>query len=215
MHYLGTWFFKITAWIFSLFIFRKKVYYEDKLTQNRHIRGKAIVITNHNNILDFGFMEFLFFDRVLRCQVAELMYKKNFFMTFFLKMLGSIKVDRDRRDFSFMKKSVEVLDKGGVLMVYPEARIPKDHEEKPLPFKSSVTQIAFDSGAPIIPVYCDGKYMGKGPCSVIIGKPINVKDMYDESLTERENRATITIKLREKIIQLKDELNRQKEEKAK
>ena len=141
------------------------------------------------------------------------MFKKNIFMTCYLKMLGSIKVNRDVYDFSFIDKSKKVLDKGGVIVVYPEAKIPKEHEEKPLPFKSSVTQIAFKSGAPIIPIYSDGKYLGKGPCNVIIGKPIYVKDWYDDALTERENRIIITRKLREKVIELRDELCRQQEEK--
>ena len=133
-------------------------------------------------------------------------------MTFFLKMLGSIRVDREKRDFSFMDESKKILDEGGVVVVYPEGKIPKEGDEKPLPFKTSVTQIAFNSGAPIIPIYCDGKYVFNGPASAIIGKPIDVKDYYDDSLSERENRVNITKKLREKIIELKDELCKQKEE---
>lgn len=209
MYFLAHWFVKITGWLPQLLIFRTKVYYEDKKTQGKRIKGKAIVMSNHHAVTDFAVMIFVFWRRTLRCLIAEVMYAKNFLLTLFLKSLGGIKVDRNTHDFSFLTKAEKVLDKGGVVEIYPESRIVRPDEEKPLAFKPSVVYLALRSGAPIIPVYTNGKYFTKERTRVIIGKPVDVREWYDEELSEKENLDAICKRLREKVIKLRDELQRQ------
>lgn len=210
MAFLFNWFVKITAGLVQLFVFRTKIYYEDKAVQSNKIKGKAIVMSNHNYLMDFAAMLFVFWRRTLHCVTAEVMYQKNFFMTAFLNLSGAIKVERDAKDFSFLPKCRRILDKGGVVEIYPEARLPELHEETPLEFKPSVVYLALESGAPIIPVYTNGSYFSKERTRVIIGKPISVAELYDDSKTEKENIADITIYLRGRIIELRDELDKQK-----
>ncbi|MBQ8850028.1 MAG: 1-acyl-sn-glycerol-3-phosphate acyltransferase [Clostridia bacterium] len=212
---LYNWFVKITGYFVQLFMFKNKVYYEDKNVQNRHIKGSAIVISNHVTVMDFAVMMFVFYSRTLRCLIAELMFQHNIFFTLLLKFLGSIKVDRGSHDYSFVNKCCKILKKGGVIEIYPEARLPKEGEETPLPFKTSAVYIALESGAPIIPVYNSGHYFKKGRNRVIIGKPIDVRDYYDSSLCHTENLENISEILRQKVIELKNELEKQtqKEEK--
>lgn len=205
------WFVKITGVIPQFFLFRIKLYYEDKTRQSNIIRGKAILYANHHSVFDVAVLLFVFWRRTLHCLVAELMYKKNPFLSFFLKSIGSIKVDRDAKDFSFIAKSCSVLDKGGVIEIYPEARIPLPGEERPLPFKPSIAYIALISGAPLIPVYTNGSYFRKERARVIIGTPIDAQSLYDESLSEKENLEKISNQLRNKIIELSYELERQTE----
>lgn len=209
MYFLAHWFVKITGWLPQLLIFRTKVYYEDKKTQGKRIKGKAIVMSNHHAVTDFAVMIFVFWRRTLRCLIAEVMYAKNSLLTLFLKSLGEIKVDRNTHDFSFLTKAEKVLDKGGVVEIYPESRIARPDEEKPLAFKPSVVYLALRSGAPIIPVYTNGKYFTKERTRVIIGKPVDVREWYDEELSEKENLDAICKRLREKVIKLRDELQRQ------
>ena len=45
-------FVKITAYPVQKLIFRTKVYYQDKNVQSRHIKGAAIVISNHTSVFD-------------------------------------------------------------------------------------------------------------------------------------------------------------------
>lgn len=215
MAFLFNWFVKLTALIPELLIFRTKIYYEDKKTQSRRIKGSAIIVSNHNYLLDFGVMMFVFPMRTLRCAAAELLYKKNPFMTLFLKLLGCVNVDRDAHDFSFLSKLKRILDRGGVVEYYPEGRLPKPGEERPLEFKPAYVYLALESGAPIIPVYNNGKHISKERERVIIGKPIDVSAMYDPTLSERENIANINAYVRSKIIELGKELQRQQEEKEK
>lgn len=219
MYFLAHWFVKITGWIPQLLIWRTKIHYEDKKVQSRKIKGKAILMSNHHNLLDFAVLMFVFWGRTMRCLMAELLYKKNIFMTVFIKALGGIKVNRDAHDFSFLNKTDEILGKGGVVEIFPESRIPNPGEEKPLEFKPSVAYMALRSGAPIIPIYNNGVYFRKERLRVIIGKPIDVQEWYDDTLSEKENLDIICKRLREKVVELKDELDRQvngkKEEKAK
>ena len=209
MYWIVNLFVKVTGWLPQLFAFRTKVYYEDKKAQSRKIKGKAIVISNHHQIWDYPLMMFVFLGRTIRCQIAELMYRKNIFLTVLLKLLGGVKVDRETRDFSFVGKSMKVLEKNGVLCIFPESRLPNEGEETPLPFKPSAAYIALMSGAPIIPVAHNGSYFSKERARVMLGKPIDVQDWYDETLSEKENIENISKKLREKVIQLKDELEKQ------
>ena len=204
-------FVKLTGWLPYLIAFRPKVFYEDKRKQGRKIRGGAIVISNHNSVLDVAVMMGVFFGRTLRCVVAEIMYRKNFLMTLFLHLLGAIRVDRNSHDFMFVEKCGKILSRGGVVEIYPEARIPKEDEERPLEFKPSAVYLALESGAPIIPVYNARRSFADKTTHVIVGKPIYVRDMYDGSLDEKTNIENITKALRGKIIELGEELERQKE----
>ena len=131
-----------------------------------------------------------------------------------MKLFGAIKVDRNAQDYAFISKSVEILKKGGVVEIYPEGRLPdQKNDVPPLPFKPSAVYIALESGAPIIPVYTNGKYFTKARARVVIGEPIRVEDMYDCTLSEKENIENINTHLRNTIIQLGEELERRVQEK--
>ena len=206
---LYNWFVKITGYPVQLFMFKNKVYYENKNVQSRRIKGSAIIVSNHITIMDFAVMMFVFYSRTLRCLIAELMFSQNIFLTLLLKFLGGIKVNRDSHDFSFVSKCCKILNKGGIIEIYPEARLPKEGEEPPLPFKSSAAYIALESGAPVIPVYNSGHYFKKGRNKVIIGTPIDVREYYDNSLSHTENLENISEIMRQRVIELKNELERQ------
>ncbi|MDO4815100.1 MAG: lysophospholipid acyltransferase family protein [Bacillota bacterium] len=197
---------KITGWLLQWFCFRTKVYYEDKSVQGRHIKGRAIIVSNHTSVYDYAVMMFVFITRTLRYQMAEILFEKKGLRTL-LRWLGGIYVNRNNHDLSFVRKSVDILDAGGVVGVFPEGRLPRKGEESPLPFASSVTYIALQSGAPIIPVYTNGSYFCKKRARVIIGKPIAADELADSSLTEKENLQQITEKIRERIKELGKELD--------
>ena len=206
---LYNWFVKITGYFVQKFLFKNKIYYEDKNVQSRRIKGSAIIISNHVTVMDFAVMMFVFYRRTLRCLIAELMFERNIFLTLLLKFLGGIKVNRGSHDYSFVNKCCKILKKGGIIEIYPEARIPQEGEETPLPFKSSAAYIALESGAPVIPVYNTGHYFKRGRNNVIIGKPMDVRDYYDSSLSHSENLENISEIMRQRVIELKNELERQ------
>ena len=201
-------FVKITAYLVQLLIFRTKVYYEDKAAQSRRIKGGAIIISNHTSVWDYAEYLFVFFFRTLRAQMAEVLFEKKP-LGLFLKMMGGIRVNRGANDFACVTKSEKILEKGGVVLIFPESRLPLKGEERPLPFKPGAAYLALLSGAPVVPVFTNGKYFSKKRARVIIGKPIYARDLIDDSLSEKENLVRITDIMRDRIISLENQLYEQ------
>lgn len=192
---------KITGWPVQALCFRTKVCYEDRAVQDRHIRGSAIVISNHTSVYDYAVYLFVFFFRTLRFQMAEVLFEKQP-LGLFLRAMGGIRVDRDAFDFSFVAKSEQILRRGGVVGIFPESRLPKPGEVRPLPFKPSAAYLALSSGAPVIPVYTNGSYFRRERARVIIGKPVDAASLVDPALSEKEQLAQLSERLRERIIEL-------------
>ncbi len=195
------WFVKITAWPVQFFCFRTKVKYEDKSVQGRRIKGPAIIMSNHTSVFDYAVYLFVFWSRTLRFQMAEILYTRPM-LGRLLRHLGGIKVDRDAHDFGFIDRSLTVLDKGGIVGVFPESRLPLPGEERPLEFKISAAYLALMSGVKIIPVYTNGSYFQKKRARVVIGKPLYAADLTDEGADDNQNLLLVSARLREKIIEL-------------
>lgn len=199
------WFVKITGFIPQLFLFRKKIYFENKKKQGRKIKGGAVLASNHHSIYDFALLMYVFGFNDMYCLVGEVMFKKTPILSWLLKRLGAIKVDRYNHDVSFMSHALDKLKKGKVVEVFPEGRLPLKHEKDFLPFKPGAVHLALKSGKPIIPVYHDGNYKKK--IKVIIGEPIDLSLLYDDTKSEKENINDITQLLKEKIAYLRDKIN--------
>ena len=197
---------KITGWPVQFLCFRTKVYYEDRSAQGRYIRGPAILVSNHTAIYDYAVYMFVFWTRILRCQMAELLFRKPLLGPL-LRWLGGIRVDRTGYDFGFLNKSLEILEQGGVVEVFPEARIPQPGETRPLEFKISAAWLALASGVPVIPVVTNGSYFKPKRARVLIGKPLLAADLAEAGLDEKETLRLVTDRLRERIIELEKLLN--------
>ncbi|MCH5151856.1 MAG: 1-acyl-sn-glycerol-3-phosphate acyltransferase [Clostridiales bacterium] len=213
------WFVKLTGLPLQYFYFRKKIYYEDKSIQRRKIKGGALVVSNHYSVYDYPLIMYTFFGRSLRTLVAEVIYQKGKFMSWFMKRLGAIRVDRDSYDFSFMSAMVKCLKDRQVGLVFPESRIGEENEKLDgmLEFKPSFVYMALEAGVPIIPVYVNGVY-GKDKrkkhdrARIIIGKPINLQEMYDENKSEKDNINDLCNYVREYIKNLGKLLEQKKRE---
>ena len=200
---------KVTGFPVYFLLFRTKVYYQNKKVQSRKIKGSAIVVSNHTSVWDFALMMFLFPFRLLRCVVAKIIYT-HFMMTPLLHLFGAIKVDRFSQDYAFVSKGIEVLEKGGVVEIYPEGRIPENEEGMVQTFHPSFVYLALESGAPIIPVFTNGKYFTKERARVIIGEPINVCELYDENLSKKKNVEIISKYIEKVVRDLGYELSKRK-----
>ncbi len=202
IHSFVNWFIKITGWPAELLLFTTKVLYEDKKVQGRHIKGPCIIVCNHTSIFDIVPLIFTFFTRTVRFQTAEVLYKKKS-LGFLLKAMGAIYVDRNSKSFDFIDESLEILDAGGVVGIFPESRLPLPEEKDLLEFKPSCVYIALASGAKIIPVHTDGNYFSlKKRAHVVIGKPFDVFDYYDPERSEAENLRVCSEALRSRIKEL-------------
>ncbi len=201
-------FVKLTGFPVQWLCFRTKVTYRNRVVQSRRIKGSAIVVSNHTAVYDYAVLLFVFFGRILRTQMAELLFQKGLLGPF-LKGMGGIRVDRNSHDMGFVRESIGILEKGGVLCVFPEARLARPGEEKPLPFQTSPFYIALESGAPIVPVYTNGSYFQKKRARVRIGTPIDVRAMWNADEDEKTNLTRIAESVRQTVIELGKELERE------
>ena len=164
------WFGLLTGWPVQLVWFTRKTYYEDRRTQGRFIRGGALIISNHYNVLDYIVNVFLVAFRKLYVIYAKTSSKWAILgMNFF----GGIPVDRSSYHMPFLDETIRLLKKGRLVQIYPEAHITRDGNM--LPFKPSYIYIAHRAGVPIIPVIIDGNYGLLKRAHVIVGTPIDLK----------------------------------------
>ena len=202
MSKLFLWFVKFTglpaAWLF----FKPKVYYVDKRKQSLKLKKSCILMSNHKSLMDFVLYLCLFWKRNLHFLMAEVLFNKGKLFSWFLFSLGGIYVNRDNVDFGFMADSIEVLDNGGVVGIFPEGRLPVNG--KPFPFKSGIVYIAANCDAPIVPLYTDGNYGLFKRANVVVGTPIYLKDYFEGNNPDTRKIEELTRMLENKTLELKE-----------
>lgn len=205
-------FVRVTGWLPQKLCFRTKILYEDRAVQSRRIRGSAIVISNHTALFDYAALLFVFPTRVLRCQMAEVLFKKPVLGPF-LKLMGGIHVDRYAHQYEPMRQSLEILSRGGVVEIYPEGRLPVEGETTPIDFQPGAAYLSLASGVRVIPVWTDGRYFNLSRAHIIIGTPLDPSEFSSLPLPEKEKITLYTKAIRDKVICLKELAHEQTEKK--
>ena len=193
---------KLTGFVPAWLFFKPKV----KLAAGakRQLPKGCILVSNHRSLLDFPLYLVVFPFRTIRFLAAEVLFNKGGFMSFLLRCLGCIKVDREGKSFSFVSDAIEVLDRGGTLGVFPEGRLPIGG--KPFPFTVSTAFIATHADALIVPVYTDGNYGLTKRANVVIGEAFDLKAYCQEGLSEQAQLEQLTQVLRQKVYDLADQI---------
>ncbi len=187
----------LPAWIF----FKPRIHLAPGA--KRTLPKPAILVSNHISLMDFVVWVLVFPLRTLRFLIAEVMYRTAF-LRVFLNLIGGIRVDRDAKSFDFVSDALNILDHGGTVGVFPQARLPVKGCR--FPFTVSTAFIAMHTDALIVPVYTDGNYGLFKRTNVVIGEPICLQDYCREGLGEQEQIAHLTKVLEEKVFALEEEL---------
>ena len=198
-------FVKLTGVIPALLFFKPRVIRVSKKSKPAY---PSIIVSNHKSLLDFVLYLLIFPFRTIRFLMAEVLYNKSKLFAWFLNSIGGVRVDRDDKNFGFISESIEILDKGGILGIFPEGRLPI--KGKPFPFTASTAFIATHATAPIIPVYTDGNYGFSKRAGVVIGEAFYLTDYIKEGLSEDEQLKHLTQVLEEKVYALKENLTKEK-----
>jgi 1-acyl-sn-glycerol-3-phosphate acyltransferase len=142
--------------------------------------GPAMVAMTHKAFWD-PVIAGMIFDRPLR-----FMAKKELFAhpsaARFITSLGAFPLDRGAGDREALKTALTILERGEVLLMFPEGHRQRDdavHE-----FLPGVGMIALRSGAPVIPLALDGtQYMLRGvkpglpALRGLVGPPVELGDI--------------------------------------
>jgi 1-acyl-sn-glycerol-3-phosphate acyltransferase len=194
--------FKITAILPALLTFKWKVYYKNKSVQGKKLPKSAILMSNHTSLMDFAIWVLFFFSRTIRIWMGEVLFTKNKILTWFLYKMGGIFVDRNSAQIDFLSESIETLDNGGIVGVFPEGQLPVNG--KPFPFKPGIVFLALNTDAPIIPIYTDGAMNLFKRTKVVIGEPINIRDYCKSKNPSQDEIKELTSLLQKKTYELKD-----------
>lgn len=191
----------IMAWPVQFIYFKKKIYYEDRKSQGRRIKGGAIIVSNHRSFKDYMMYMYVFYFRKMYCLMSELIYKKGKILSFLVSTLGGIRVDRFSFDMSFIGKSVDLLSrKKKALVIFPEAKINK--EKRLQRFTTSYIIMALRANVPIIPVYTLGKYGLFKRSRMAIGKKIYLTDYCNTPNPSKEELEYLNKIVKDKIYEL-------------
>ena len=191
----------ILAWPVQFIYFKKKIYYEDRKSQGRRLKGGAIIVSNHRSFKDYMMYMYVFYFRKMYCLMSELIYKKGKLLSFLVTTLGGIKVDRFSFDMSFIGKSVDLLSKKRkAIVIFPEAKINK--EKRMQRFTTSYIIMALRANVPIVPVYTLGKYGLFRRSRMAIGKKIYLTDYCTNPNPSKEELEYLNKIVKDKIYEL-------------
>ena len=164
----------------QLLFFKRKTLWEDKKA-TRLRKGGKLIISNHFNMFDYVLGCFVVFPRKLNAVAGEHAFRSRFFR-FGMKFFGTVEANRETRSMRFIDQSVDIINKGQLMQIYPEGRNTPDgkiHE-----FKHSYLVIAYRAECPIVPIITDGNYGIFKRTRVYVGKEIDVSPYFTESKAE-------------------------------
>lgn len=200
-------FVKVTGFIPALIFLKPRIHRVNQ--KQKHLPKPCILVSNHKSLLDFVLYLIIFPFRTIRFLMAEVLYNKGKFFGGFLSCLGGIRVDRDDKNFSFVSDSLEVIEKGGSVGIFPEGRLPIGG--KPWPFTVSTAFIASRCDALIVPIYTDGNYGIFKRANVVIGEPFSLNDYITDEADEDARLKKLTEILEKKVYELRDKIKKDDE----
>ena len=152
--FLIRWLLYINSIIPALILFPIKKIYLRKEKKEKY-NGPVVIAMNHTAFLDYVEALLAFPGRRKYVLVGAQFYAYNPVLTFFLKAMGVIKVDAVTGNMDAVNKAVEQINKGHSILIFPEGHI--ETEGKLLEYKQAAALISLSSGAPIVPVFHNGR----------------------------------------------------------
>lgn len=198
----------VLSWIGSHIVWCPRLRYAEGVKKSRIIRKRAIIVSNHSSFADPPCICASIPFRRVYVVTAKEMFKKPFEKP--LTMMGCIKIDRDIVDTVCIRSCLDHLNADKVLTIFPEGKINLDDELAE--FKSGAVLLAAMTGAPIIPIYNAGNYKRGQRVQMIMGAPINIRELCNGQLT-KERVDELTDMLKDTIEKLREELYEKMSEK--
>jgi len=143
--------------------------------------GPAIVIIDHKSNVD-PVVVGMILHRPLRYMAKKELFFHRWFNAF-IGTLGAFPIERGVGDREALRRSLEILEGGEVLLMFPEGTRFRDREVHP--FLPGVGMIALRSGAPVVPMAMDGTQRivgddgrpGLPALRAIVGPPLDLSDI--------------------------------------
>lgn len=165
-------------------LFWDKVYGKDNIPKE----GKCILAGNHTSIFD-AYLLFRATNRPIHFIAKKELFKGPF--GWFFKMMHLIPVDRNNKNETAKKYTLELLEQDKIIGIFPEGTYHdkglKTKKEILLPFKPGAVSFAEKSSALIIPFAIVGKFKLFSHPKIIFGSPIDVKKIKGDKVKYLED----------------------------
>lgn len=150
----------ILVWPLFRLLFHPRVLGRENIPRS----GAVILAGNHKSNLDCILIASCLW-RQVHFMAKDELFRGGF--SRFFRALGTIPVNRRIRDATALSEARDVLDKGGVIGIFPEGRFNRT-EQTVLPFKPGTARMAARSKAALVPFAIKGNYN-------IIGKRVEIE----------------------------------------
>ena len=138
---------KCICWLIFKLVFRLKVTGQEDIPQD----GPFIIVANHSSLLDPVILGVSVRPKVIFVAAAYLF--KIGWLGYMLRKFNSIPVQREN-GIKAIKQSLEILKRGGILVIFPEGGI--DRQKNNLPVRAGAAYLAAKIGVPIVPIRIKG-----------------------------------------------------------
>lgn len=164
--------------------FRVKKIYENK-NQKKHIRGGALIVSNHILYSDPMVLHTAFWYRRLHFVVMKEIFN-NKFNTWLYSHCGCIPVDREKFSLKSLREITLRLQGGNLVGIFPEGHVSLNNDKPMQQFKSGAIMMALQGNVPIVPVYREIRKSIWRRQVLVIGEPINLKEKFGENMGMKE-----------------------------
>lgn len=173
----------------------KRLTPEGEPYKNR-IRGGAIVAANHTAFSDPFLAGVAFWYRRMFFLAAEIVMQGKL-RNWLLRGVGAIEIDRNQADIEAIRKSVNVLKEGNLLLIFPQGGISEENQIQTL--KSGAVLIALRAGVPIVPMHIRPREHWYSRRTVVIGQTLDPKAYIQKKFPSTADIDRVSQKLAEEM----------------
>ena len=174
--------------------------FDVKGLENIPKEGAAIICANHIHVLD-SVTIVIHIKRMIYIMVKKELMKSKIGYWFFDK-LGCFAVDRGKGDVKAIEDAEGHVKDGDLLMIFPEGK--RNGMAKGIKMKKGAAMVALQTKTPIIPVGISGSFKLFTKVKIRIGKPMDLTEYFAMEKTGPREWITVTKKMEEEIISLRD-----------
>jgi len=161
--------------------------------------GAGIFCINHSSLMDPIFLGVALDKNIQIHFIAKIELFKTPVVSWLVRGLGAISVDRSKADIGTIKECLNYLKKGSKIGIFPEGT--RAHEDNVESAKQGAIKIAERAKVPIIPVYLPRRKKLFSKLFIVIGKPYIIEKQNGKRTNADYDK--LTIELMEKIQSLK------------
>ena len=160
------------------------------------IYGGAILAANHTGFFDTFLVGIAVWYRRMFFLAAEIVMQGKL-RNWLLRGVGAIEIDRNQADIEAIRKSVDVLKEGNLLLIFPQGGISEENQIQTL--KSGAVLIALQAGVPIVPMHIRPREHWYSRRTVVIGQTLDPKAYIQKKFPSTADIDRVSQKLAEEM----------------